>query len=67
MSNFVFAMAILRAGVHEIARCRVGCKLGITPLNEMGLVGGTHDVGGGGAVVTAVGGGALAVRVGRPS
>lgn len=60
-------MAKLRAGVHEIARGRVGCKLGITPLNQMGLgVGGTHDIGGGGSVVAAVGGGArLAVGVGR--
>lgn len=60
-------MAKLRAGVHEIARGRVGCKLGITPLNQMGLgVGGTHDIGGGGAVVAAVRGGArLAVGVGR--
>lgn len=32
----------------------------------MGLIGGTHDVGSGGAVVARVGGGALAVRVGRP-
>lgn len=62
-------MAKLRAGVHEVARGRVGCKLGITPLNQMGLgVGGTHDIGGGGAVVAAVGGGArLAVGVGRTS
>lgn len=60
-------MAKLRAGVHEIARGRVGCKLGITPLNQMGLgVGGTHDIGGGGAVVAAVRGGArLAVGVRR--
>lgn len=59
-------MAKLRAGVHEVARGRVGCKLGITPLNEMGLVGGTHNVWRGGSVVAGVGGGArLAVRVGR--
>ena len=60
-------MAKLRAGVHEVARGRVGCKLGITPLNQMGLgVGGTHDIGGRGAVVAAVRGGArLAVGVGR--
>lgn len=53
---FVFAMAKLRAGVHEVARGRIGCKLGITPLNQMGLgVGGTHDIRGGSAVVAAVG------------
>lgn len=39
--------------------------MGITPLNEMGLIGGTHNVRGGGSVVAAVGGGALAVGVGR--
>lgn len=66
---FVFAMAKLRAGVHEVARGRVGCKLGITPLNQMGLgVGGTHDIRGGRAVVAAIGGGPrLAVGVGGTS
>lgn len=53
--------------MHEIARGRVGCKLGITPLNQMGLgIGGTHDIGSAGSVVAAVGSGArLAVGVGR--
>lgn len=62
-------MAKLRAGVHEVARGRVGCKLGITPLNQMGLgVGGTHDIRGGRAVVAAIGGGPrLAVGVGGTS
>lgn len=61
-------MARLRAGVHEVARGRIGCKLGITPLNEMGFgIGGTHDIRCGGSIVAAVGGGArLAVRVRRP-
>lgn len=68
LTYFVFAMAILRAGVHEVARGGIGCKLGIAPLYMVGLsVGGTHDVRGGGAVVAAVRGGSrLAVGVRRP-